>query len=370
MKKRPLIIISILLIVIIAGFFGGYSAWNAARPDRTCSTCHEINPSFASWQMSSHREIKCDECHGTALSNGFHSLKEKGNMVMTHLSGKKYNEDIRLSENQMMETMQNCIRCHRDEYQKWLSGGHSAQYGNIFLNAAHNQMEQPYWDCFRCHGMMYGGNIYDLVEPVSTVGPWHLKDQEHATIPAIPCMACHQVHTANNGHTATGFYHLPQEMFYQRKALADKENPAAGLYVRSDKMFLRADMLPQPEIYYKGKKLRISGDPLQRLCTQCHAPNAAHEAGSQDDRTPAGVHEGLSCIACHANHSNDATASCLNCHPAISNCKLDVTTMNTTFFSRESEHNIHFVSCEDCHGKRPERGTTLKAGGKPHQVPK
>ncbi len=353
MRKKPLVILSVLVIILVAGLSGGYSAWNSAAPDRTCSRCHEINPSFTNWQISSHREISCDECHGTALSNGFHSLEEKGNMVLTHLNGKKYNEDIRLTEDQMIRTMENCAKCHREEYGKWLSGGHSAQYGHIFLNAAHNQMETPYWDCFRCHGMMYEGTIHDLLQPVSGKDSWRLKDPGHAEIPAIPCLACHQIHTAGSIHQASGFYHLPSEMFYLRKSLKDNKNPAAGLYIRSDKMFLRADMLPEPVMYYKGKKLRISGDPLQRLCTQCHAPDAAHTAGSQDDRTPAGVHEGLSCTACHATHSNDATASCANCHPSISNCKLDVTTMNTSYFNRESEHNIHFVGCEDCHGKRP-----------------
>ncbi|HXX62253.1 MAG TPA: cytochrome c3 family protein, partial [Bacteroidota bacterium] len=76
-----------------------------------------------------------------------------------------------------------------------------------------------------------------------------------------------------------------------------------------------------------------------------------HEAGTSDDRTPRGVHEGISCLACHENHSNASRSSCQNCHPAISNCQRDVTTMNTTFFDRKSPHNIHFVRCIDCHTK-------------------
>jgi len=33
----------------------------------------------------------------------------------------------------------------------------------------------------------------------------------------------------------------------------------------------------------------------------------------------------------------------------FSNCGLDVETMDTTFKSTASRHNIHFVKCEDCH---------------------
>ena len=40
------------------------------------------------------------------------------------------------------------------------------------------------------------------------------------------------------------------------------------------------------------------------------------------------------------------------CHPAISNCKLDVTKMNTSFKDPESPNNIHWVACTDCHKEK------------------
>lgn len=349
MKRKTIILLLIIFLVILAGSFCGYTAWNAANPEKTCANCHEIQPSFASWELSSHREIACNECHGTALSNGFHSISEKGSMVISHIAGETYSSNIHLTESQVIETMDNCLECHQEEYKKWLSGGHSANYSHIFLNAAHNSMEQPYWDCFRCHGMMYEGNIYDLIEPLSNQSPWRLKDIDQQNIPAIPCMTCHQIHTSNNVRSTPGYYHQPGEIFYARKQSKKEKNSAAGLYIRSDRTFLRADQLPDPEIFLKGEKLETTSDPVQRLCTQCHAPNFRHEAGTQDDLTPAGVHKELSCASCHENHSNSAVNSCSLCHPAISNCKLDVTTMNTTYYDKESENNIHYVGCGDCH---------------------
>jgi hypothetical protein len=56
-------------------------------------------------------------------------------------------------------------------------------------------------------------------------------------------------------------------------------------------------------------------------------------------------------MSCHDAHSNDAKQNCINCHPAISNCRLDVKKMNTTYADRNSPHNIHFVKCLDCHTK-------------------
>jgi hypothetical protein len=348
MKKYSKIIV-LTIIILFVGIYGGYSSWNAASPEQTCAGCHEINPSFHTWQASAHRDIKCVECHGTALSNGWHSLKEKANMVLTHFTGNTQNSDIRLSEEQLMETMKNCNNCHQMEYSKWLSGGHSSNYERIFLNEAHNRMEQPYWDCLRCHGMFYEGTIYDLVEPVSTTGPWRLLDEKQAERPVVPCFACHQMHTDNEPLGIQRAWDDRNATIQQRKDAQVSRNSAASLFIRADQMYLRAEQLPNPSMYSNGTVLQTSDNPLQRLCIQCHAPNHQYISGSEDDRTPGGVHQGLSCMSCHEVHSNDASKSCNNCHPAISNCGLDVTTMNTSYLDKDSENNIHFVSCEDCH---------------------
>jgi hypothetical protein len=109
--------------------------------------------------------------------------------------------------------------------------------------------------------------------------------------------------------------------------------------------------LPLPEMREGDRPVKISRDPRQALCYQCHGPTALRQVHSGDDRTPIGVHEGLSCFACHENHSVRTRASCATCHPRLSNCGLDVETMDTTFKSIRSPHNIHFVKCTDCHTK-------------------
>ena len=64
--------------------------------------------------------------------------------------------------------------------------------------------------------------------------------------------------------------------------------------------------------------------------------------GSGDDRTPVGVHEGLSCLACHLKHGQQTRASCANCHPRLSNCGLDVEKMDTTFLSHGEQAQYPF----------------------------
>jgi len=345
--KRTLFVLAALCILGLLSFGGFYGYWNSASPAKTCSSCHEIGKSVDSQAKSSHRNTACKECHGTALSNGIHSLKEKGRMLVSHLENRDRRE-IRLEEKQLIEVMNNCERCHTAEFADWSSGGHSMDYQHVFLNAKHNATEQINFDCLRCHGMFFGGTVEDVVEPLNTKGPWKLKDENRGMIPAIPCMACHQIHQDGEPHQRPD-YAEPKSIFYQK---ADT-GFVVGFYDRREKVYFPISQLPGLNLWEGGRKVKVSDDPVMRICIQCHAPNAAHQAGTSDDRTPRGVHEGLSCTACHEQHSNNARNSCRSCHPAISNCNLDVTKMNTSFADSKSKNNIHFVGCTDCHLKLP-----------------
>ena len=130
-----------------------------------------------------------------------------------------------------------------------------------------------------------------------------------------------------------------------------------GALANSDP-FARGDhiplaLLPVPAMREGSRLVKMSPDQRQALCYQCHAPSQGFlQAQSGDDRTPVGVHEGISCLVCHQNHGQQTRASCATCHPKMSNCGLDVEKMDTTFKIRTSAHNIHSVKCLDCHSIR------------------
>jgi len=335
--------IVLVTLFLISGSF--YTYWTVASPERTCLSCHEINPSFNTWASSAHRDVSCFECHGTALSNGFHSLKEKSKMVFTHVKSNVSSENLHMSEKQLLETMDRCKNCHQTEYANWKASGHSAKYADIFLHETHNKTEQLNGDCLRCHGMFYDKTTSDLVEPISQQGPWNLKELEKAGQPTIPCMACHQIHSP--GETAVQpDYAIPNNIFYSRNLT----NHTVGFYSRHEKKHFQLDQLPRPDMVLFGDTVQTPADPVYRLCVQCHAPSAWHEVGTNDDHTPVGVHQGISCNGCHEPHSNNQRNSCDKCHSEVSkNCKLDVRTMNTTYSDPTSPNDIHFVSCKNCH---------------------
>ncbi len=138
----------------------------------------------------------------------------------------------------------------------------------------------------------------------------------------------------------------------------------------------RCQCWPCPVLYDGSHPLKVSPDPRQGLCYQCHAPRQndtgsiaalnhwGPQAGSGDDRTPMGVHEGLSCLACHNGHNESAAASCATCHPQMSHCGIAVEKMDTTYANPTSRHNIHWVKCTDCHqhGIPTVKATPLTSG--------
>lgn len=332
-----------LLVFLICTAGGTMTYFHYAPPSQTCLSCHEMQGSHDAWAKSAHASVDCRTCHGGSLTTDFHALEEHANRLVGHFS-KLAHDSIRLNEQQIIAMNERCGACHASELAGYQAGGHAVSYATIFLDPKQNQAEQLNSDCLRCHGMFFVGTTQDLVEPIDKTGPWTFKDPEKATQPAVPCLSCHQVH-------------------------AEKSAGKAWFYARRQKEHIALSKLPVPHMFDKnGHEIRVATDPGQRLCVQCHAPTAFHVAGSSDDRTPTGVHEGLSCSACHAPHSQETRTSCARCHPAMSNCGLDVMTMDTTFKSAQSKLNIHFVACTDCHADgRPVKSPASRPATQPGQ---
>lgn len=342
-RKTLVMAIGIPLACVLVALIGLSLYWHAASPTSTCASCHEIESALEVWADSPHRDIGCAACHGTATSSGLHSLSEKARMVFAHFGGGAPDE-IRLTEEQVVETIERCRACHQREYADWTSGGHSASYADIFLDEQHNQKERLSESCLRCHGMFFEGTIADVVTPLSIAGPWRLVDPKMDSVPVIPCLACHHIHAEGLPAIRPDYSDPGTIAAYRRPRIA-----RVGFYDRYEKIHFEAEELPEPWIVDGADAVQIAPDVRERVCVQCHAPNGFHQAGSADDRTPRGVHEGLSCSACHSPHSNDASASCGNCHPQLSNCGIPVDTMDTSFRDPNSPNNIHFVACGDCH---------------------
>jgi hypothetical protein len=341
---RRLLLAALALAFVAVGTLAGSSWYYGGSDGMGCARCHEIRPMVEAWSHSSHRSVSCKECHGSSFSAELRMHAKNLQRVWLHSRGETP-EQIHIRHQDVRPLVERCGSCHRQEYADWQSGPHGAPYAAIFINPEHNANQQLMDDCLRCHAQHFEGGVRDLVQPLDRRGPWTFVEDEYAGLPAVPCLACHSVHRR-------GEPLAPRSDRLQAEGTAQEvARPSLALYDRRALEHVGLDRLPLPAMLDEGRPVKASPDRRQALCYQCHAPRAGNQVFSGDDRTPVGVHEGLSCLACHAKHGQTTRASCDGCHPRLSNCGIDVAKMDTTFKSRESLHDVHRVACVDCHPK-------------------
>jgi len=337
----------------------GASVYYEYSGGKACARCHEIWQPYTDWHTSTHRNVPCGACHGDVftLDAGFHINNMR--RVFDHLSG-RVPEQVRFRTRDVFRITERCRNCHQQEWAEWASGLHHASYAEIFLDPKQNHKRLLMDDCLRCHGTHFDGPIRNLVTPIDRRGPWTLRDATLGGQPVIVCLNCHLMH-----HHGAPLARPPQKAV--TSTTQELARPSLAFFDRREMQSVALAALPLPAMRDGERPVKASPDRRQALCYQCHAPDPSRQVRSGDDRTPVGVHEGLSCFACHENHSMHTRATCANCHPRLSNCGLDVETMDTTFKSITSRHNIHFVKCVDCHTKgipkkrRPEARAGLVA---------
>lgn len=331
-------------VLLMAGGVWGATAYYTSQRGAGCASCHEMAEFVGGAHGSPHRSLNCQECHEDTMA-------AKLRHIRAHLA-RRVPDAIRLRDVDVLAITASCQKCHRQEYAAWHAGPHSATYQQIFADPKQNTQHRLMDDCFRCHGMHYDGAVRDLVQPQDTRGPWRIMRSGFADQPTMPCSACHWIHGEGSPQTK------PAERISVAGAPLDN---SLGFFDRRERLHFSAAALSIPPVYDGATLVKVSADQRQAICYQCHAPRlpdagtaaALHgwgaQAGSADDRTPMGVHEGLSCFACHGGHNENARASCKTCHSAMSDCGQDVEKMDTTYASASSKHNIHFVRCTDCH---------------------
>jgi hypothetical protein len=342
--KLVFLTIAFLALLAIGGVYGS-SYYYTSQHGAGCASCHEMAAYTSAVHNSAHRSATCMDCHTASLGTKLRHIR-------IHLT-RSMPESIRLRDVDVLAMTTNCQNCHQREYASWHAGPHSATYRQIFADPAHNTKRRLMNDCLRCHGAHFNGSIRDLVQPQnSQAQQWQIIRSGFADEPTMPCQSCHQVHREGGVQSkpATRISAAPLPI-----------TNSLAFYDRREGMHFAASTLALPLLSDGPRIVKTSPDPRQSLCYQCHAPRqpetgtiaaASHwgpQIASGDDRTPVGVHEGISCLACHFGHNENARASCKTCHPQMSHCGIDVETMDTSYSNARSTHNIHWVKCIDCH---------------------
>lgn len=341
--KVAALVIAGMGVLTVSGIYGA-SYYYSSEHGQGCASCHEMAAYVSEVHGAPHRGATCMDCHVASLGTKLRHIR-------VHLMH-SWPEAIRLRDKDVVEMVPNCQKCHQYEYATWHAGPHSVSYTDIFADPKQNSHQHLMEDCLRCHGMHFNGSVRDMVQPQNTQGPWHIVRKDLADQPAIPCQTCHQVHRQGP----------VDERPKERIAMAGQPvHESLAFFDRRERVHFAAAALTLPVLHDGARLVTVSPDQRAAMCYQCHAPRVPEpgsaaetngwgvQYGSGDDRTPVGVHEGISCIACHNGHNQNARASCKTCHPQMSNCGIDVEKMDTTFLNAKSPHNIHWVKCTDCH---------------------
>jgi len=171
----------------------------------------------------------------------------------------------------------------------------------VLTNEEHNKTELLTDECITCHAPFQSGKykIGDFVQPVDQKCPWKIVESNAKNWQAITCTTCHD--PTSNAPNKLAFF-----------------DPVKATYMAVN-------------------------DTIE-LCEKCHQP------GTDDSRSLKGsAHEGLECARSHfvpgTKMSLDPKQACAQCHPAINPKHPDVTQLDTTYLSSDSQNNIHFVSC-------------------------
>ncbi|HEX9092395.1 MAG TPA: hypothetical protein VF902_00280, partial [Coriobacteriia bacterium] len=124
--KRLLVSAGLVVFVGVAALAG--SSWYYGGDDGMgCARCHEIRPMVESWSHSSHRDVRCKECHGRSFSADLRMHAKNLQRVWLHARGETP-EQIHIRHADVVPLVERCAACHRQEHADWQSGPHGTPY--------------------------------------------------------------------------------------------------------------------------------------------------------------------------------------------------------------------------------------------------
>lgn len=340
-------LVTVLYVGAVAAVVGSvltYGAMEATSASPFCGTCHIMHPYYDSWEISSHSDVDCVDCH-IAPGEYLQTKIEASSMVTSYFTGTygtKPWADV---------SDESCYRCHERER----LGGHH-MYGDVrFDHGPHlaDLSRGKELRCTSCHGQVERGVHISVT--ASTCMICHFKDQVMNQGMA-ECTLCHQIPVMVAGaiEPAAAFDHtIVQQHDIDCKSCHKPADAHQGtvpqercLVCHNDAELLtridETDALHQAhvndhQVECTNCHLEIEhvvphhDDTFQRGCASCHdtqqSPQQSLYAGRGGvgvDRQPDVMYEAhVRCEGCHLDppgHGGDGEghvagrAGCVDCH--------------------------------------------------------
>ena len=142
-EKHTLKCLAVGFIVGVLAVGAGMGALHASGTKTFCSQCHSMKHEAATFEVSSHRNLDCVECH-LPHDNTAHYLFEKGRTGMVdmyHEIMRDYPERIKLDADARNMVNENCMRCHE-----------------ATMSYVDNAPHGPQDNCLKCHSRIAHGS--------------------------------------------------------------------------------------------------------------------------------------------------------------------------------------------------------------------
>jgi nitrate/TMAO reductase-like tetraheme cytochrome c subunit len=188
-KRRRWWVVLVVVVCVLAILVGGaFAAAEYTAKSTFCITCHEMDPYYASWQKSTHKEVPCIKCH---IAPGFlHFVETKAyalREVYVHVTG-QVKAPLAVTANIPNAS---CERCHTVPPP-------DVQLGNASFSHQKHQTVQ----CIDCHVRLVHKGVpgKDYVNPASMASCLGCHDPK--TVPG-GCGFCHTAPTSPGATAAT-----------------------------------------------------------------------------------------------------------------------------------------------------------------------
>lgn len=296
----------VMVIVVVVGSVVAYKLWDYKENNpRFCVTCHLMDDAFEKWEVSSHKDINCHECHHL-------SLIEQNKLLITLVLHNP--QEVPERHGKVIVPWKYCTKCHVEGNEKFPSAP------NVGVSAFHKKhFDQAKLECTKCHGY----KLHEFAaEPKFCVG-CHPDNEPVHGMPELACLNCHNDKSENliPGRDACLLCHGDEA---QRTAItADLDNNNIN-YIK-----------PTEEEVAKASKMATfpAEGAMAFECNKCHNPHGkikltigsedcstCHEGAGKKGQHQTHIGMGLTCKQCHKPHKWTVTkemaksAFCTQCH--------------------------------------------------------
>ena len=251
---RSAILLLLLLVAIVGGILGFRYYKDISENPEFCATCHMMQDSFRSWEISRHNDIICQRCHKMSL------LEQNKLLIKYVMTGYTSPQE---EVHGRVEPWKSCKGCHFEE----------AKQGSITMRKSHGHARHVFMEnieCMECHYT----DLHNFGPNEQACSGCHTDRLVHGLgMEGLACLNCHS------------YAEETPEIVSDRKCLrCHKDIPREAL-------------------------------PMSRMhCFQCHKPHAKIKLTSDD--CMGNCHGGEARVGQHGFHMEKTELQCLDCHKA------------------------------------------------------